>query len=1691
MLDRKIIGCILVLGVVLARTVAVSAPVVSAVPEIKADLEWLTGPETRVVGTAGHAEVCERVERTLRAMSGVCVWRHEFPVLSPVTEAASLSVVSGPCAGEHRVYPLWPAGVRLPSTPPGGISGDLVYVAEAEFADLPPAGLRDRIVVMEITGGDAWRTLFALGARAVLLLGSAQERFMHFGTHLFPVPMDFPRFYIPDGRLAERLRQIGREGGASSVSCRASWREAAAANLYALIPARQGAPPAKAVAIGVPLDSISAVPDMAKGADAAVDVAAALALIRRLSKSPPAKPVLFVFFDAYSIDQLGVRRMLLAFGALPKLRGQLEAEEAKLRDEYEESMTLLHELERRDDFLSCLYETQYRELHDYVKQEVQKEVLVIDAVLEPLRLELFRKDLTDTERGRIELEIKRFIDERRDFYLAQKQLVRNLPLTEELRQLAETLWDRARTRCEGQLNSLKGALGADARCETLRQELVAALGLKDTQENPVVPLAFLMGFDLSDAGVAAGPSLQDDFISYNETRNAAAFTQWLQVRAKEGLESIWSTELLRAVNLAPVRDADQTEGAQEESNGDGNGGTAKQVVAPEGVAPVAVNLLPLKGMESPVSHRVCYAANITSPAPSFGLPAMTWATLDGQRERVDTPNDRPERLDWERLGPQVDATLALLDAWVHDAEFAPSPKVPVAHVLRVHATIVDQAMGEPVARVPMAGYLAALLPGRSTGTWRLPPVPGLRRVQFLRTGVDGRCVFDVIPGDVGWTRRLSSLEAYELGEHGEILRVVNKAKTGKGIRLDVDRRWRKAQPLRATVFSCRGYSVADLFDPRFLMPLPQVSILDSRRGTPKRINSSLYDGMLCFFLEHRVHWQLLLRAGIVGNRMILANVSTPEESLGVPVRDSLQGFTHDSEMQTHPFLQAARDFYNLDARRVADYRDAGIVSKPIEMLQDETGAELEQAEAALSAPDGGDGAAFFRHAMGAMGNEVRAYRAVRSTADDVIRGAIFLLLVLLPFSYAAERLVFASAHVYRQIAGVFGIFVFMMSVLWSFHPAFKMSSMPMMIVMAFGVIFMSLLVILVIFSKFEAELEKMRSGKAESSSAKTSRFGLVSTSMRLGLANMRKRKLRTALTGTTVVLITFALLCFMSATTYVGKTEKTLDAKASAPAVLIRQPGERSLPSKALAFLENMVGKEKMCIPRYWWCNSWDPQWRLHVRNPHNGKQVSLTAGVGLAGAEARVTGIDRVCPDWDRFSADGGCYLAARVAAELGIAPGDTVVIAGRSVKLVGVFDSAAFDRQIQRLDGKSLLPPDYSLMDDAERRQKSRADIQTIMLEMASGTAQDDDGATRAVTSGEVVILPAEMLEGMKHASLRSVAMPVADADAARTLATGLAKSLAFPVYFGSPEEVRVVASTPLAPKAPKSLLIPLLIAGFIIFNTMLSSLAERRGEIYIYTSLGLAPLHIGVLFLSEAVTYGLLGSIFGYVIGQGLATVFSALGWMGGITLNFGGTQAMVTMILVLVIVVVSSLVPAYLAGKVAAPSNEMRWAVPEPVDDGEGPVIRDVLPFTATSKTAGGVATFLYEYFQAHQDGAIGHFTAGDLSLNRETLDGRDTVSIHGTIWLAPYDLGVRQRLVVVLRELPDEDDLFEIAVEFWHGAGQLRTWHRLNRTFLGNLRRQLLGWRKLTTESILGYISRGVAVHGRGTTNEHELTRIDS
>jgi hypothetical protein len=264
-----------------------------------------------------------------------------------------------------------------------------------------------------------------------------------------------------------------------------------------------------------------------------------------------------------------------------------------------------------------------------------------------------------------------------------------------------------------------------------------------------------------------------------------------------------------------------------------------------------------------------------------------------------------------------------------------------------------------------------------------------------------------------------------------------------------------------------------------------------------------------------------------------------------------------------------------------------------------------------------------------------------------------------------------------------------------------------------------------------------------------------------------------------------------------------------------------------------------------------------------------------------------------------------------------------------------------------------------------------------------------------------------------------------------------------------------------------IPLAIAGLIIFNTMMGSIAERRREIHVYTSLGLAPVHVGALFVAEALTYGLIGAVFGYIAGQGVGTLLTKLNLLGGVTLNYSGTSAMLTLSLILIVVLLSALVPARLASKIAAPSIERNWRVPLPKDDH----ITAELPFTINRTAAQGAVAYLAEFFDAHREGSIGKFSAGKVEVFSipDVEHGRPSRGLKTIIWLTPFDLGVRQHLMLLIH--PGQyPDIYEVQVVLQRLSGDDGSWYRMNRTFLTELRRQFLQWRSLTPTRMKEYVA---------------------
>ena len=175
---------------------------------------------------------------------------------------------------------------------------------------------------------------------------------------------------------------------------------------------------------------------------------------------------------------------------------------------------------------------------------------------------------------------------------------------------------------------------------------------------------------------------------------------------------------------------------------------------------------------------------------------------------------------------------------------------------------------------------------------------------------------------------------------------------------------------------------------------------------------------------------------------------------------------------------------------------------------------------------------------------------------------------------------------------------------------------------------------------------------------------------------------------------------------------------------------------------------------------------------------------------------------------------------------------------------------------------------------------------------------------------------------------------------------------------------------------------------------------------------------------------------------------------------------TTALILGVVLLSSIIPARLASKIAAPSIDRTWKVPEPKDG----TILATLPFTINKTAADGALAYLAEFFAAHRDGSIGAFAAGPLTpLEKRNGDG-DARGLRTSIWLTPFDLGVRQNLELFIHpgQFPD---IYEVEVILQRQAGDDASWYRLNRPFLTELRQQFLQWRSLSSAKMLEYVAR--------------------
>ncbi len=718
--------------------------------------------------------------------------------------------------------------------------------------------------------------------------------------------------------------------------------------------------------------------------------------------------------------------------------------------------------------------------------------------------------------------------------------------------------------------------------------------------------------------------------------------------------------------------------------------------------------------------------------------------------------------------------------------------------------------------------------------------------------------------------------------------------------------------------------------------------------------------------------------------------------------------------------------------------------------------------------------------------ERRVYRPVKQTISDMVKAVTVLLILAIPFSLAVQGLVFPTPKIYTRLAAFGGIFMLCFLALYFTHPAFAFSSFPAVILLAFVLLVMSGAVIAIIASKFSHEIKQMQGLVISAHTLRRSLFGNVGAAVSLALSTMRRRPARTVLTVTTVVLLTFTIVSFVSFQSEKGVNQSVIGAaEHGASHILIRHATWQALTPTFAQDVQSTAGKDFQTAGRRWQAEEPTANLSDTLSIPVRAADGGLTEVNGVLGLNsldlANVSNLRAVLPEDEKamqsFSEGEGIFVSPALLEQLHLAPGDRVRVLGEDLVIAGAFDAQKL-QDLKQIDGSPFLPISFRSTRMAMGQFESAGSASGATANSAEDELARMQPDALEPVNAQSVILVSDVLAKRLQLPLRAVVLyPAGEEKSAEGLdavASRLAVLSDDAVFLqDAGERVWLRYGDRHGMSGFGDVLVPLLLGGFIVFSTMLGSIIDREKEIYTFSALGLAPRNIAMLFFIEAAIYGVIGGFGGYLLGQAAASLFEVLASLGLLDppdVNYSSATAINTILLVIGVVLVSTIYPALQAAKKATADTSRRWNIPKPVND----VLKFTFPFTISSHQLPGVLVFLKEYLDNHSDRTIGHFAAGDVRLD-QTGGENGLPTLSALVWLQPFDQGISQSFQIAAQN-SDIEEVVDILVELKRRSGPPSAWNRSLTGFLEDMRKEFLLWRTLPDETVEHYLSLGRAAN---------------
>lgn len=1685
-----------------------------------------------------------------------------------------------------RLYPMHPTLYRPGNFTESEFQASLVYLGKGEYSDLAAAkgtDLNNAIALMDFDCGYKWMELLRFGIKGFVFIGQSSYHYSDSHGKIYNTEVAVPRFFVEAADGAKlKSASLSTSNSVKSVSAAVHSEPSRMAtselkDLWVLIPGSDPALNKETILFTARMDANSVVPELATGAQTAVNPYLLLKMLADFTTKPPKRSVILAAVNAHTQSYLGERilawHLLADSSDIAKVRGemaremriarlynenysQLQLEPVKLQeDKLFAAIELMWQLDAQQQSrittevkpvqteltnapttaaalktdryisevdtnavlnLSGFSDADYRiaidraitSMHEVEKGSVYSRTMRDDKMAKAIRQELAwvenLKTMSPEEVRALVLEAKPVFDDEKLFESWRTELDassgQRLSVKKELQNAAKKMLAELQQQ---RLYAHRDKTLSDAE----RSKLVAEIDAKKQNASRV-----LVMFNKIDFGIGRR-RIRYRAIVINEAQRTLLksyrdaltdkYSLWQRMH-RERLEADAACDSIR--NELKGRKIVLTVCLEMTGNSD------KLAFSPDipgewrlnfgkYLAAMAVNLSSNRaaGSNPYVDALAAPAANANTLQPKWlhtadsatmifaaakggdqgsGTPAISLKNALGDTGLSFSPCDTFDKLNPRGIDNQLTWLGEYLPMLLNDPNMTTIDNLNTGQIgfdpgrglwsILVGAFAMEEMSADisPTKAIPDA--MVVLYSKMGSGTLLLDG--DVVNCYANLSDVTGRTVIYGVADSGGMAP-----VAYQMdSNYREVLNVMDKGRiqTSMQMKTNIERDSSKTLPL----FPCREFPVYDRIDPTLVGTEP-ITINEvwpkngDSKANPAKCGASgigMADqalvwshasvGPVAVYLSRKPSGRdqeplMLITAG----KRCALNSST-EKPEGI-------GYASQAEWSPDFFATAARDMDYLNHFR----RDRlkGVENSLVAQFLDQGGESLKEMDKAKAARDH---TAFQLASYKALGNEVKAYMQLGDMNNDMLKAILIYMALMLPFCYFIQKLLFGLDKLQHELLAFSACFIGMYILFRFIHPAFAVAQTPEAIFIAFVLGAVGAFVTSVMHSRFKGEMQLIfgkTSGIGEDASYST----VSSTAMTIGIHNMRRRRVRTTLTTATVVLVVFTMLAFSSVS---QRRDPTLIKKAAdAPytGLFYHWPVGKNMDEQTVSVLKNIFTDSADVLVRR---NSIGGPWTLERSG---GTTESGTNNIGIIASVVGLPANDEVFMlsmpllAGRFFSSSNMCeiLLPSSLAETMHITSADvgklTMKFRGLEPLLVGIVDD-------QRLRLVRDLNPNLAFLPFKP---------ETIKAARTDQGASDSDGENAVASAvladtAAMVLLPENLAAKLgtppSGASIRFRSDTLARKDfklyeyMERLLAVTHAR-----FFVGS--EIEFMAS-PQA-KRPTSpgvyfmnsnygiaigglarLLIPLLIAGTIILNTMLGTVYERKSEISIYNAIGLNPTHIFMFFLAEAFVYSFIGSVGGYLIGQSLAMTLQHFHLVKDIGVNFSSLMVVYAILFTIALVLLSTIYPAYVATRTAVPSGKRRWDMPTVEDNS----MHVAFPFIYQGSLSSGVMYYIYEDFLTCSEKSLSSLIATFESKSvTADANGRPVYSMVYSVGLSPFDLGVTQR-VKLQAQYEDAVKSYRLHMTVEHLTGLDTNWVALNRFFLERMRGFLMVWRNM-------------------------------